>query len=47
MKPGSLPVRRRCCPLVAVVYACLVGLNLLVLWAGVIPNLCRHVGAGG
>ena len=31
--------------LVAIVYVCLVGLNLLVLWAGVIPHLYRYVGA--
>lgn len=33
--------------LVAVVYVCLVGLNLLVLWAGVIPHLYRFAGAAG
>ncbi len=32
---------------VAVVYACLVGLNILVLWGGVITHLYRHVGASG
>lgn len=33
--------------LVGVVYVALVGLNLLVIWAGVIPYLYRHVGAAG
>ena len=33
--------------LVAVVYVCLVGLNLLVLWAGVIPHVYRYIGAAG
>jgi hypothetical protein len=33
--------------LVAIVYACLVGLNLLVLGEGVIPHVYRYVGAAG
>ena len=40
----GLPARDRA--LVAVVYVCLVGLNLLVLWAGVIPHVYRYVGTG-
>lgn len=30
--------------LVLLVYVCLVGLNLVVLWAGVIPHLYRYIG---